>query len=118
MKLDHLVPLELGGSDGLGNIWPECGPDDVILRERYFRQKDHVENYLATEVRSGRMSLDSAQRVLPQTDPIFEGRGGLVHSGGYMLGHRHTGVVVAGTDSCPGGWVALMVNVTTHTTRA
>jgi hypothetical protein len=61
-ELDHLVPLELGGADGLGNIWPECGPDGVTLQARYFRQKDRVEDYLADQVRSGRMSLRDAQR--------------------------------------------------------
>lgn len=61
-ELDHLVPLELGGADGLGNIWPECGPDDVLLRERYFKQKDVVENYLAAKVKKGEMPLDEAQK--------------------------------------------------------
>jgi hypothetical protein len=61
-ELDHLVPLELGGADGLGNIWPQCGPDDVSLKQRYFKQKDHVENYLAEEVKAGRIPLAEAQR--------------------------------------------------------
>ena len=61
-ELDHLVPLELGGADGLGNIWPQCGPDESTLRNRYFKQKDLVENYLAGEVRADRMSLEEAQR--------------------------------------------------------
>lgn len=61
-ELDHLVPLELGGADGLGNIWPECGPSAVALDKRYFKIKDRVENYLAGEVRSGRMPLATAQR--------------------------------------------------------
>ncbi len=61
-ELDHLVPLELGGADGLGNIWPECGPSAVALDERYFKIKDRVENYLADQVKSGRMPLDTAQR--------------------------------------------------------
>lgn len=61
-ELDHLVPLELGGADGMGNIWPECGPDGVALQQRYFKQKDKVENYLAEQVKSGRMPLESAQR--------------------------------------------------------
>ena len=61
-ELDHLVPLELGGADGMGNIWPQCGPDDAELRNRYFKLKDRVENYLADEVKSGRMPLDAAQR--------------------------------------------------------
>ncbi len=50
-ELDHLVPLELGGADGLGNIWPQCGPDSVALNERYFKIKDRVEVYLADEVK-------------------------------------------------------------------
>ena len=61
-ELDHLVPLELGGADGLGNIWPQCGPDSVALNERYFKIKDRVEDYLADEVKSGRITLESAQR--------------------------------------------------------
>ena len=60
-ELDHLVPLELGGADGLGNIWPECGPDEAALPERYFKIKDRVESYLADEVRAGRMPLAEAQ---------------------------------------------------------
>lgn len=61
-ELDHLVPLELGGADGLGNIWPQCGPDAVTLNLRYFKKKDHVENYLAEEVKSGRIPLEAAQK--------------------------------------------------------
>jgi hypothetical protein len=61
-ELDHLVPLELGGADGLGNIWPECGPDATTLDNRYFKIKDHVENYLADEVKAGRISLETAQQ--------------------------------------------------------
>ena len=60
-ELDHLVPLELGGSDGLGNIWPQCGPSGVALPERYFKLKDRVENYLAEDVKTGRMQLADAQ---------------------------------------------------------
>lgn len=61
-ELDHLVPLELGGADGMGNIWPQCGPDATSLRKRYFKQKDLVENYLADQVKAGTISLEDAQR--------------------------------------------------------
>ena len=61
-ELDHLVPLELGGADGMGNIWPQCGPDDATLKNRYFKLKDRVENYLTDEVKAERMPLDAAQR--------------------------------------------------------
>jgi len=60
-ELDHLVPLELGGADGLGNIWPQCGPEGTALTERYFKLKDEVEDYLVTEVKAGRLQLREAQ---------------------------------------------------------
>ena len=61
-ELDHLVSLELGGADTLENIWPQCGPPNVALRQRYFKQKDTVENYLARQVKRGRMNLSEAQK--------------------------------------------------------
>jgi len=54
-ELDHLVPLELGGADTVENIWPECGPSGGTLRNRYFKQKDLVENYLTQRVKDGIM---------------------------------------------------------------
>jgi hypothetical protein len=63
-ELDHLVPLELGGGDSMDNIWPQCGPDSVTLNERYFKQKDQVEFYLADQVKAGSMDLQSAQRAI------------------------------------------------------
>ena len=36
--------------------------DDVALRERFFKQKDVVENYLAAKVRAGEIPLEEAQR--------------------------------------------------------
>lgn len=65
-ELDHLVPLELGGADGLGNIWPECGPDGAVLDNRDFKIKDRVESYLAEQVRAGRMPLATAQRGIAE----------------------------------------------------
>jgi hypothetical protein len=63
-ELDHLVPLELGGADGMGNIWPQCGPAGAPLALRYFKIKDEVEDYLADQVRGGRMPLADAQRKI------------------------------------------------------
>ena len=60
-ELDHLVPLELGGADTLDNIWPQCGPNGVALRQRYFKLKD-MENYLAAMVKAGKMDLDEARK--------------------------------------------------------
>ena len=60
-ELDHLVSLELGGADTLDNIWPQCGPNRAVLKNRYFKRKDTVENYLAWLVKNDRMDLDEAQ---------------------------------------------------------
>ena len=61
-ELDHLVSLELGGADTLDNIWPQCGPSQVALAARYFKQKDMVENFLAFRVKTGKMILADVQK--------------------------------------------------------
>jgi hypothetical protein len=61
-ELDHLVSLEIGGADTLDNIWPQCGPANVVLARRYFKIKDKVENFLAAQVRDGAVDLAVAQR--------------------------------------------------------
>ncbi|HKV59835.1 MAG TPA: HNH endonuclease [Ktedonobacteraceae bacterium] len=53
---DHLVPLELGGSNDIANLWPEAANPTPG-----FHQKDQVENYLHDQVCSGAMSLKGAQ---------------------------------------------------------
>jgi len=61
-ELDHLISLELGGADTLDNIWPQCGPADKPLSERFFKRKDAVENFLAKQVKEGKISLSDAQK--------------------------------------------------------
>jgi hypothetical protein len=61
-ELDHLISLELGGADTIENIWPQCGPENVALIHRYFKQKDIVENFLARQVREGVLDLKEVQR--------------------------------------------------------
>jgi hypothetical protein len=56
-EIDHLVSLELGGSNVIANLWPEAASP-----EPGFHQKDMVENYLHDQVCSGHMSLQQAQR--------------------------------------------------------
>ena len=55
-ELDHLIPLELGGSSAAANLWPEIGPLP--------NPKDSVENALNHAVCSGRVSLRAAQRAI------------------------------------------------------
>ena len=55
-EVDHLVSLELGGSNGRANLFPEAAPGS--------HQKDRLENQLHDEVCAGRISLRHAQQVI------------------------------------------------------
>jgi hypothetical protein len=55
-EVDHLIPLELGGSNDISNLWPESAPG--------FRRKDKVENDLHRKVCEGQIPLERAQKVI------------------------------------------------------
>jgi hypothetical protein len=55
-ELDHLVPLELGGSNDAANLWPETGPVP--------NPKDSVERALNRAVCAGRIPLRAAQQAI------------------------------------------------------
>jgi hypothetical protein len=60
-EVDHLIPLELGGSNDIENLWPEpyTGADNA-------HDKDHWENALHAMVCNGEMSLAEAQQKIVQ----------------------------------------------------
>ncbi len=55
-EVDHLIPLELGGSNDIANLWPEPAEP-----RPGFHEKDKVENYLHDQICSGAISLQQAQ---------------------------------------------------------
>lgn len=55
-EVDHLVSLELGGSNDISNLWPEAASP-----KPGFHEKDQVENYLHDQVCSGKINLRTAQ---------------------------------------------------------
>ncbi len=55
-EVDHLVSLELGGSNDISNLWPE-----LASPQPGFHEKDKVENYLHAQVCSGAIDLKQAQ---------------------------------------------------------
>jgi hypothetical protein len=57
--VDHLIPLELGGSNRLGNLWPE--PYDIVWNARV---KDRLENRMHKMVCAGELDLATAQRAI------------------------------------------------------
>lgn len=58
-EADHFIPLTLGGSNDIANLFPESADP-----RPGFREKDLVENYLHQKVCSGDISLSSAQRAI------------------------------------------------------
>ena len=58
-EVDHLVSLELGGSNDIANLWPEPAEP-----RPGFHEKDQVENYLHDQVCSGALSLAEAQHQI------------------------------------------------------
>ncbi len=55
-EVDHLISLELGGSNDIANLWPEPAEP-----RPGFHEKDKVENYLHKQVCAGAISLKDAQ---------------------------------------------------------
>jgi len=58
-EVDHLISLELGGSNDISNLWPEAAEP-----RPGFHEKDQVENYLHNQVCSGKISLQEAQQQI------------------------------------------------------
>jgi hypothetical protein len=58
-EVDHLISLELGGSNDIANLWPEAANPVPG-----FHQKDEFENKLHSEVCSGTISLAEAQKEI------------------------------------------------------
>ena len=58
-EVDHLIILELGGSNDVANLWPELAQPSPG-----FHEKDLVENYLHAQVCQGTMALADAQQKI------------------------------------------------------
>lgn len=59
-EVDHLISLQLGGSNSIRNLWPQSfqtQPWNAYI-------KDALENELHDEVVSGRMDLSTAQKMI------------------------------------------------------
>jgi hypothetical protein len=70
-ELDHLVPLELGGSNDITNLWPEVGKQP--------NAKDKVEDALNRAVCEGKASLAAAQSAIASDWITAEAKLGLTH---------------------------------------
>ena len=58
-EVDHLISLELGGSNDIANLWPEPAEP-----RPGFHEKDKVENYLHAQMCNGAISMEDAQYMI------------------------------------------------------
>lgn len=58
-EVDHLISLELGGSNDIANLWPETAEP-----RPGFHEKDMVENFLHEQVCNGGITLPQAQQQI------------------------------------------------------
>lgn len=59
-EVDHLIPLEIGGSNRKSNLWPQ----PYTTHPWNAHVKDKLENELHDEVCSGKLSMHTAQRMI------------------------------------------------------
>src|SRR5665213_2478385 len=59
-EIDHLISLELGGSNAIGNLWPELNDHP----RGYLNSKDILENRLHALLCTGQIGLHSVQALI------------------------------------------------------
>jgi hypothetical protein len=59
IEIDHIIPLELGGSNQIANLFPEPGSGPAN-----YHQKDRLENQLHDLVCAGQLTLTAARRQI------------------------------------------------------
>jgi len=58
-EVDHLIPLEIGGSNDIRNLWPQ-----PYLPKPGAHEKDKIENYLHAQVCANQMTIEAAQQAI------------------------------------------------------
>lgn len=59
-KIDHLIPVELGGADTIDNLWPQS----LSIKPYNARRKEYLTRQLLVLVAAGKMTLAQAQNEI------------------------------------------------------
>ncbi|MDP9254701.1 MAG: HNH endonuclease [Verrucomicrobiota bacterium] len=59
-KVDHLIPVELGGADSIDNLWPQS----LSIKPYGAKRKEYLTDRLLALVASGQMTLKQAQQEI------------------------------------------------------
>jgi hypothetical protein len=61
-KVDHLIPLELGGADVMENLWPQS----LYARPYSVERKELLTQQLLARIAAGKMTLAQAQKEISE----------------------------------------------------
>jgi hypothetical protein len=61
-KVDHLIPLELGGADATDNLWPQS----LSTRPYNAHRKELLTRRLLARIATGKMTLAQAQKEISE----------------------------------------------------
>jgi hypothetical protein len=61
-KIDHLIPVELGGADTIDNLWPQS----LRIRPYGAERKEFLTQHLHARVLAGKMTLAQAQAEISE----------------------------------------------------
>jgi hypothetical protein len=61
-KVDHLIPLELGGADAVENLWPQS----LYVRPYNAMRKELLTECLLARIAAGKMTLAKAQEEISE----------------------------------------------------
>jgi|ERR1700730_17598651 hypothetical protein len=59
-KIDHLIPVELGGADAVDNLWPQS----LMAKPYGADRKELLTEMLLARIRAGQMTLAQAQEEI------------------------------------------------------
>ena len=65
-EIDHLVSLQLGGSNDIANLWPEAASPVPG-----FHEKDQVENLVHAKICKGELSLQEAAKQISANWQVY-----------------------------------------------
>lgn len=61
-KIDHLIPVELGGADTIDNLWPQS----LSTRPYHAQRKELLTQCLLARIAEGKMTLAQAQKEISE----------------------------------------------------
>ncbi|HEY3781472.1 MAG TPA: hypothetical protein VGL56_10340 [Fimbriimonadaceae bacterium] len=71
-EFDHLIPLTVGGSNNLYNLWPEPLHINVNGYDLGAKTKDELEDAIGKLVRSGRMPIQEGQQLFKDWPAAYQ----------------------------------------------